>query len=74
MVKYMILDNWDKQSITRLGYFRSQGGNLFVQKLYGTYGTENEDNNSQHTITLAENKKDMRELRDFLNSLDLEDE
>ena len=74
MVKFMILDNWDKKAITRLGYFKSQGGTLFVQKLYDTYGTENEDSNSQHTITLAENIKDIRELRDFLNSLDLGDE
>jgi len=73
MVKYMILENLDKEFITRLCYFASAGGNLFVQTLNDTYGTENEDHNSQHTITLAENKKDMRELRDFLNSLDLGD-
>ena len=65
MVKYLIVDNWQKQMITRIGFFRSQGGNLFVQEMNDTYGTENENDNSQKTITLAENKEDMRKLRDF---------
>ena len=73
MVKYLILDNWKKEYITRIGFFRSQGGNLFAQEMNDTYGTENENDNSQKTITLAENKEDMRKLRDFLNSLNLED-
>lgn len=72
MVKYIVLDNWEKKAITRIGYFKSQGGNLFVQVLRKGYGTVNEDNNSQHTITLAENKEDMRKLRDWLNTLNLE--
>jgi len=70
----MIIDNWEKQAITRIGYFASAGGHLFVQKLYDTYGTDEEDEHSQHTITLAENMEDICELRDFLNSLNLGDE
>jgi hypothetical protein len=75
MVKYLVLDNWtidkDYASITRMGFFASQGGNLFVQELNKSYGTEHEDDNSQHTITLADNKEGMRKLRDWLNTLDL---
>lgn len=67
----MILDNWNKKMITRIGFFRSNGGNLFVQELRSTYGTEQEDDDSQHTIALAENIEDMRKLRDWLNGLNL---
>ncbi len=71
MVQYKILDNWEKKAIVRVGYFASAGGCLFVQKLYDTYGTDKEDEGSQHTISLGESRKEICELRDFLNSLNL---
>ncbi len=69
----MIVENWNKKMITRIGFFRTNGGNLFVQELRSIYGTEDEDDDSQHTICLAESMEEMRRIRDWLNSLDLEE-
>ncbi len=50
MVKYKIINDNIDSWITRVGFFKSDGGHLFAQE---------------------RNMKDIRELRDFLNGLNL---
>jgi len=61
-------DNW----ITRVVFFKSNGGCLYAQEVQ--YPDEYCLKEKQYTITLGETKEDIRKLRDFLNSLNLDDD
>ena len=69
MVKYKIINDNIDSWITRVGFFKSDGGHLFAQER--KFPCEYRDEESQYTITLGNNMKDIRELRDFLNGLNL---
>ena len=73
MAKYYIIeDNVHIHcGIDRIGFIKNNDGGLFAQELQSSYGTEDEDDSSQHTIMLAQGMDEIRRLRDFLNSLNL---
>ena len=72
MVKVKIIENKKFQPdnwITRIIFFKSNGGNLCAQER--VFPSEYNDKESQRTIMLGESMEEIRDLRDFLNSLNL---
>lgn len=73
MVKVKILDKLKYHPdswITRVLFYKSNGGSLYVQER--RFPCEGVRKESQTTIPLGDSLEEIRELRDFLNSLNLD--